>query len=104
MVSKCRWINISGKDIGVGCCTIYGNWRALRIINEINDNTYVEWYQLPFNAQIPQGQVDIIWNDTIFNKPYHYEYYNLNDDIWQIHNIHEDLDQFHDHTSNIIEH
>ena len=21
-----------------------GNWRALRVINETNDNTYVEWY------------------------------------------------------------
>ena len=32
-------------------------------------------------------------DDTIFDKPYHCEYYKLNDDIWQIDNIYKDLDQ-----------
>ena len=90
-----------GQEKGAGCCydqhkgqaymlddQWIGNWRALRIINETNNNVYIEWYQLQMDDK---GDVIIMWNETIFDTPYHFEYYDLKDDIWQINNLYKEL-------------
>eukprot|EP01084_Bolivina_argentea_P138599 243963_1 len=79
-----------GQKESAGCCNEdgqpwfcddaqTGNWRAVRIVNGTDNVVYIEWYQLD-----PQN---IVWNDTVFDKPIHYEFYNLTDDAWQIDNL-----------------
>lgn len=35
-----------------------------------------------------------MWNSTTFNKPYFNEFYNLNDDIWQINNLYKYMPKY----------
>ena len=61
----------------------YNNWRLIRVINETDNFVYMEFIKM--NARSDWD------NNTILDNPYFYEFYDLNNDPYQMDNIYQEL-------------
>ena len=69
----------NGSGVAFVTDSLYSdNWRAIRIINDTYNVIYAEF-------------VDFVWNENAFENPNFFEYYDLDDDPYQIDNLYPNL-------------